>query len=395
MTSRFIVFYAGVLMSLSAMSIDILLPALPEMARAFQSDVTLVQWTITIFIAGLGLGQMPFGLLADHAGRRAALAWGLGLYAIATMSALLATRIDLVLLARFVQGIGAASATVTARAMLRDVFSGSELAKAMSMATSVFAIGPIVAPLLGSLLLFVAGWQAIFIGLALICVALLSGRLLLAETLAPENRVHLSFSGPAVAIGAVWRHPQSRFFLLLGPVASSPMILILAMLPPIYAEHFAIEGFGFARLFALHGLGIIVGQAVNRRLISSAGTERALLAGAAVLVLASSGIIGVAAFGLATPFSMTALIILFATSYLIVVANALSLLLEPHGKRAGSAVAVSTTMQQIGSGLIATALVAVLPVTPMALGLALFATCLATLLCALYWAVVTGRLFAA
>jgi DHA1 family bicyclomycin/chloramphenicol resistance-like MFS transporter len=380
---RRVVIFAGLLMSLGAFSIDITLPAIPQIAADLDAPLASAQMTVSAYILALGFGQLAWGVLSDRYGRMPVLAGGLAIYALGALAAFLAPSAGWLIAARMLQGIGGGAATVTSRAMIRDVSSGPALASNMALATAFFAVGPIVAPFLGAGLIIVIGWRAVYLALCIVALLLLVSAVRLGETSA--TRSEISAAALSRAVRSLFGNRQSRWFLLHGPVAMSTMILILSMLPAVYAQAYGVTGMMFAALFAMHGLGIIIGQALNRRLIASSGPAHALLVGACVIVLASGLMLAASLAGIDGAWLMSLLLVLFATSYLVVMANAGSMVLDPHPRIAGLASAVSASLAQLGAGLGVTLLVALLPPTATAFSAALFALCFATLVPALLW----------
>lgn len=380
---RRVVIFAGLLMSLGAFSIDITLPAIPQIAADFGAPLASAQLTVSAYIIALGLGQLVWGVLSDRHGRRPALAAGLAIYALGALAAFAAPSAGWLIAARVLQGIGGSAATVTSRAMIRDVSSGTALASNMALATAFFAVGPIVAPFLGAALIMFVGWRAVYLALGVVAFILLVAAIRLGET--SNTRSPASLSAVTGAVRALFANPQSRWFLLHGPVAMSTMILILSMLPAVYAAAYGVTGLAFAALFAMHGVGIVIGQTLNRRLIASGGPVGAMVAGAGVIVLASGLMLAASLAGLDSAWAMSLLLVLFATSYLVVMANAGSLVLDPHPRIAGLASAVSASLAQLGAGLAVSAAVALLPVTPTAFSATLFVLCLATLAPVVIW----------
>src|SRR6202789_3269068 len=164
---------AAAMMSTQAIAVDAMLPAFPVIARALHvANENHVQWIVTAYMAGLGCGQLLWGLMSDRFGRRPILIGGLGLYVLAALLAGLAGSFHALLVWRFVHGLAAASAVV-ARSVIRDLYSGRQMARVMSLTFMVFLMVPILAPSLGQLILLFAPWRYIFIvcGLfaALVC----------------------------------------------------------------------------------------------------------------------------------------------------------------------------------------------------------------------------------
>ncbi|QDY99368.2 multidrug effflux MFS transporter [Nitratireductor mangrovi] len=383
MNQRAIVVYCGLLMSISAFTVDITLPSFPAMAADLDAPFEQVQWTITLYMVGAGLGQLLWGSLSDRFGRRLVLGAGLGLFLVGCLSAAFSPSILALLASRLLQGAGAAAAIVCSRAILRDLHAGEELARSLALATAIFAVGPIFAPLIGAGMAAVAGWRFIFLALAIFAAGLLLALLRLPETLSSRSMDAVRPKVFAARTLRLFRHPQSRHFLLLSAVIMSSMLLILAVAPRIYEHAFGLTGTGFALFFALHGMGIVIGQTINRRLIRRVGVVDAMIAGNAVLIISAGLMVTFALAGWMNAYLMTALLVLFATSYLIVYSNAAAMVLDPHGDIAGFTAAFYGFTSQIGASVAVSLLVIGIAASTVAFAAVLIAicgTCLAGLL---------------
>lgn len=174
MGKRGIVVYCGLLMSLSAFSIDITLPFFSRIADSLGMPLTSMPMTVTVLLLFLGLMQMVFGPVSDRYGRRPALITGLCIFLIGALVAGLSSNFTLLIIGRALQGIGASAAFVTSRSILRDLSSGADLARQMSLATAIFSVGPIVAPLLGALVILIGGeWRWVFAAMLIYAAVLL------------------------------------------------------------------------------------------------------------------------------------------------------------------------------------------------------------------------------
>jgi DHA1 family bicyclomycin/chloramphenicol resistance-like MFS transporter len=372
-------------MSISSFSVDITLPSFPAMVADLGTPFELVQWTITFYMVGAGFGQLFWGSASDRFGRRPILASGLALFLLGCLGAAFASSIELMLACRVLQGLGAAAAIVSSRAIIRDRYSGEELARNLALATAIFAVGPIFAPLLGASVAALAGWRFIFLGLSVFAAGLLVVLVSLPETLR-------SSAPDALRPQVFWRrtkrlfqHPQSRHFMLLSAVVMASMLFILASTPRIYEHAFGLSGTTFAIYFAFHGLGIVAGQIANRRLIRGIGIVNAMVAANLVLIFAVVLMLAAIATGWMNAFVMTALLTLFATSYLIVYSNSAAMVLDPHGDIAGFAAAFYGFTSQIGSAVIVSILVFVIGESVVGFTMALLAICLVCLGALLLW----------
>lgn len=385
MKERWIVAYCGVLMSISSFAVDITLPSFAVMVADLGTRFELVQWTITSYMIGAGLGQLVWGSASDRFGRRPVLASGLSLFFLGCLGAAFASSIDLLLACRVLQGLGAAAAIVSSRAIIRDRFAGEALARNLALATAIFAVGPIFAPLLGAGVAALAGWRFIFLGLSVFAAGLLVVLVRLPETLRRPAPDALRLRVFVQRTARLFRHPQSRHFMLLSAVVMTSMLFILAATPRIYETAFGLSGTTFAGFFAFHGLGIVVGQAANRRLILGVGIVNAMILAAAVLVGAAAAMLACILAGAIGPYVMTALITLFATSYLVVYSNAAAMVLDPHGDIAGFAASLYGFTSQIGSSVAVSALVWLIGDSMPGFAAALLGICLVTLGALLAW----------
>lgn len=344
-------------MAASAFSIDITLPAFSATAADLQTPYERVQLTVTIYIFALGIGQLFWGSASDRWGRKPALLFGLSIYLAGSVLSIAAPSIDWLLAGRLFQGIGGAAAAVCSRAIIRDLFSGTELARNLALATAVFALGPIVAPLVGAVIAEFSHWRFVFGAMAALGLLLLLLLIRMPETIGERSPDALD---PRIMLRRAKRlmvHPQSGYFLALTGIIMSSIVLIISGAPRIFEASFGVTGFLFAFLFALHGLGIVVGQMANRRMITAIGIERSMILASVVLVVATGSIYLCAVTGVLTAVLLSGLLILFATSYLIVYSNAAALVLDPHGDIAGFAASFYGFVGQIVSALIVSGLV--------------------------------------
>ncbi|MEJ0059836.1 MAG: MFS transporter [Terricaulis sp.] len=246
------------LSALNSVSIDAMLPALPEIGRAFDvahdNDRQLV---IVAYVVPFGLAQLVYGPLSDTFGRRSVLVWALGLFLIGSVLCVAAPSFGLLLAARALQGLGAAATRVVSTAVVRDLTSGRRMAQIMSMAMSVFMLVPILAPAMGQLILLVAPWRWIFGGLLIYAIAVMGWVLLrLPETLAPENRTSLRPAAIAHAYAAVFKQRQTFGYMLAMSFIAAGLFGYVTACEQIYVEVFHL-GALFPLAFASIALAIM------------------------------------------------------------------------------------------------------------------------------------------
>ena len=343
-------------MSTQAFAIDGMLPAFPVIAAAFGVvDENHVQLIVTYYMAGLGCGQLFWGMLADRFGRRRILMTGLALYVLAALVCCLVSSFPALLIARFVHGVAAASVTAM-RSVIRDLYAGRHMARVMSLTFVVFLMVPILAPSFGALILMLAPWRAIFgaIGAfaALVAVWL---ALRLPETLRPAYRLTLDPAHIGRAMKLVLWNRQSMFYTFAMTVMFASMMAYVGQVQQIFADIFHRPTW-MPGMFALCAVFMAIGSFANSRIVERYGMR--LISQTALLFF--TGITGlhalVAYAGLETMGSFVALQALTLGAVALTVANFGAMAMEPLGAVAGIAASlqgfVSTfTGALIGGGI--------------------------------------------
>lgn len=342
------------LMTVSAMSTDINLPAIPVIAATFGAPVAAAQLTVTTFFVGFGLGQLFVGPLSDRFGRRPVMLGGLLLYVLATLGCTLATTLESLLLWRTLQGVLASAGPVLARAVIRDLFEGPRMARVLSLATAAFVVAPIVAPSIGALLLGLGGWRWIFAFLALYGALLaLFARLWLGETLREPDPAALSprrFLGSWVA---VLRHPRSRRYGAVSVVNFVALVVYLTNSPGMFMGDYGLDAGAFGAVFALVATASATGSLTNARLVRRLPLARLVPAALAGGALATGAATLAAASGLASLWSLVALMAVAFFCFSTVMSNATALAMQPHGAMVGAASSVLGVLQTVIPAVVA------------------------------------------
>lgn len=357
MTRRFLIPYCGIMLALNAFSCDVLLPAFFAMQAEFGGSIAAIQAVVPIYLMAAATGQIVFGPASDRFGRRPVLFVGLGFYLVGCLLAFAASTLPTLYAARGLQGFGASCIVVLGRAILRDTHSGPDLARTLALAMAIFSLGPVCAPLFGIGVMAFGSWRLAFVGLSAIGLGLLiATQLAYRETNRSPDPEALR---PAVLLGAARRvvtHPQSRHFLAVMTGLQITIVVLLASAPRIFRSAFGIESTGFAMLFALAALGIPLGQLINNHLLARIGVV-AVTRRAAVFLLASVVSMAVLArTPLMNPALFTLLLFLFNLAFLVVLANSVGLVLDPHRTIAGTASALLGFITQLGGSALALAI---------------------------------------
>ncbi|MHA1570175.1 MAG: multidrug effflux MFS transporter [Alphaproteobacteria bacterium] len=348
----------ALLISLTALSIDAILPALPaigaDLGLARPNDTQLL---ISAVFFGLAGGQIFYGPLSDSFGRKKAMYLALILYMGGTLIAIAAADFSMLLVGRFVQGIGAAGPRIITMALVRDQHKGAAMARIMSFIMAVFILVPVVAPALGQVVLLLAGWRAIFWGfLVLAAIASAWFALRQPETLTDDRRVPFSISRIALAVREVCTHPIALGYTIAAGFVFGAFIGFLLSAQQILQQQYAL-GIQFPLYFAILSLGLGAAAVTNAKLVLRYGMQ--FLCHWSLVVLCTLSIMFFAiAFALAGHppfFALIAYLLLALFCFGILFSNFNAMAMEPLGHIAGvgaSVVASLTTFMSLFSGTV-------------------------------------------
>ncbi len=355
-TSKFeFVCMMGLMFATIAFSIDAMLPALPDIVDSLTpDDPNRAQLIITSFLLGMGLGTMLAGPLSDALGRKTVIVIGAGLYMAGALMAYFAQSLEWILLARVLQGLGAAGPRVVSLAMARDLFVGRAMAQIVSYAMLVFTIVPAIAPLLGAWIIMGFGWRAIFLAFlafSVISVGWLSLRQ--PETLAPADRRPLQIAPLWAGLRETLAHRQMQFSIIAQTCIFGGLFGSLSSIHQIFDYTYGLRE-SFPLWFSLIALLSAPTGPINGKMVIHTGMRPlirvTMLAQAGLsltLALAFlSGALGGAEFGVYVFWNVT----LFATAG-FTIGNLNALALEPLGHIAGMASSVMGAISTIGGAL--------------------------------------------
>ena len=365
----------GALSAFGPLAIDFYLPAFPAMAAAFGTDEKHVQMTLASYFLGLSLGQLAYGPVADRFGRRIPLLVGVTLFTLASLACAFAPSLDGLIAARFVQALGGCAGMVISRAVVSDKCDAVGSAKVFSQLMLVMGLAPILAPMLGGLLVNLHGWQSIFIALtAFSALSALAVALGLPESL-PANQPRQPLSGALRQYGRLLADKVFLGHALTGGIAIAGMFAYIAGSPFVFIKLYGVPPEHFGWLFGINAAGFILVAQLNARLLSKRGP--AFLLARAVWVYLAAGLTLLAVSTLHTEQLWPLLIPLFIciASLGCIIPNAAACAMSGQGARAGSASAMLGCLQfSVAAG--AAALVGVLhdgTAMPMAMVISLCA----------------------
>jgi DHA1 family bicyclomycin/chloramphenicol resistance-like MFS transporter len=325
------------LMALTALSIDIMLPALPQIGAALgittDNDRQLV---VTAYLGGLALGQLLWGHLSDVLGRRTPLLIGLGIYALAGLAAVMAPSFHLLILARVCQGFGGAAARTIGTAIVRDVFSGREMARIMSFVMMVFIIVPMLAPSVGQGLLAVGSWRLGF-GVLLVSgvVALLWVGLRLPETRRVAGDAGRPLGLKAATV-AVVTSPLTRSYGLAAGLMFGCLVAYISS-----AQQIFVDAYGLGALFPLAFGGIAASMALaaftNAQLVQRLGMRRLSHSALVAFILVATTLSALSLAGKPPVWLLIALLAACFYLFALMQANFNAIAMQPVGHVAGMA----------------------------------------------------------
>lgn len=341
-------------MAMTALGIDTLLPAFDDIRSEYglASDATDVAALVTAFIAGLGIGQLPAGILADRYGRRPVLWGGLIVYILGCAAAAFAPSLGVMIAGRFLWGLGAAGPRVAVTAIVRDSYSGAAMARQMSSIMAIFLIVPMVAPSLGAGLIAIGPWQLTIWMCAAAAALVFAAALFLPPTEPVERR---PFSGREML--ADWRTviatPGTIGYITASVVMTGAFMSYIASSENIVDEVFGLKKW-FALIFGSVAVVMAFANLTNGRFIEALGLRRLLstmpfiqIAASTTLCVTALATDGVPPFGLFLP-----LLIIVMVSQQVLTVNINSAAMVPLGRVAGSAAAIIGAVPQVLGALI-------------------------------------------
>ncbi len=335
----------GLLSAVGPFAIDMYLPALPTIGQTLGASPGAVQASLIVFFIALGAGQVVYGPISDMVGRKAPLYFGLVLFGLGSIGCALAPTIEWLVALRFVQGLGACAGMVVPRAVVRDLHTGTEAARLMSLLMLVFSVSPILAPLTGSLLIDSFGWRAVFWAVTL--AALLSIGLLatsLPETRPPADRVGSNVASALQAYGVLLRDPRFLGLSLIGGFGVASFFAYLANSSFVLINHYGLTPRQYSVAFAANAASFIGVSQLTGRLGMRFGLGRivrwAVSAYAAVMVLAL--VLQLAGVG---QLAVLLGLLFVAYGFLgLVIPATMVLAMDAHGSIAGTASALAGTL---------------------------------------------------
>jgi DHA1 family bicyclomycin/chloramphenicol resistance-like MFS transporter len=343
---------AAAMMSTQAIAIDAMLPAFPVIVSALNvANENHIQWIVTAYMAGLGCGQLFWGLMSDRFGRRPILLGGLGLYVLAALLCGLTGSFHTLLVWRFVHGLAAASVVVT-RSVIRDLYSGRQMARVMSLTFMVFLTVPILAPSLGALILWLAPWRYIFIVCGIFAGIVAAWAFFrLPETLHPEYRLTLNRSHIVKAVRLVAFSRSSLWYTLAMSVMFGGILAYVGMVQQIFGEVFH-RGNLMPTMFALCATTMGAAAFLNSKIVERFGMRR-ISHTALLTYIAITGLHAlIAAFGLEQLWIFVVLQSATMACFALTTSNFGAMAMDPVASVAGIGASLQGFVSTLGGALV-------------------------------------------
>ncbi|MBW7860732.1 MAG: multidrug effflux MFS transporter [Rhodocyclaceae bacterium] len=326
------------LVALGPLSTDFYLPALPAITTALDTDVASTQLTLSVFLVGLGAGQLVYGPLSDRFGRRPVLLFGLVVYLLSSIACAFAATIETLIAARFLQSLGACAGPVLGRAIVRDVYGPHDSARMLSYIGAAMALAPLIGPVFGGALTVWFGWRATFVFLTVFSFA----QTVLVWRMLDETNAHRDAAAlrPGRIVGnfrTLLVDPLYRGVLLCNSFSYSGLFAFISGSPFVFINLFGFSPQAMGLAFGFMVSGYIAGTTLSGRLSRRLGAPRLLAAGAVLGAVAGITMLGLTVAGPHHPATVMAPMWFSAFALGMVMPNAMAIGMGPYPKIAGSA----------------------------------------------------------
>ena len=356
MGEREFVLFMALLSAMTALAIDMLLPAFEEMRPAFglDDDSPRLALTVTLFLMGAGIGNLFYGPIADAVGRKPTLTGSMVLYGLAALSAAFAPSLGVLYISRFVWGVASAGSRTLTQAIVRDRFAGTAMARVMTLVQTAFFLAPIIAPVLGKGLVEIGSWRWVMAFGVVTALLVLGWSLRLGETLDPANRRPLRLGPVLAGFRSVLRNRTALGYTLTVTFGFGAFLSFLGSTELIFANVYARPGWFVPYFSAVGVLAALVALGSNRLLHTVRASQMALGASMAFSTACAALFAATAASDGLPPFMVWLVLFSLANAcHVAVFPTAMSLALEPMGEMAGTAAGVLGFSASLGGSLLA------------------------------------------
>lgn len=345
----------GLLSCVGPLSIDMFLPALPQIEAALRTDVATAQLTLTLYFIAFGVAQLVYGPLADQYGRKKPLYAGLAIFIAASIGCALAPTIGWLVAFRFLQGLGGAVVMVVPRAIIRDLHTGTEATRLMAMIMLVISVSPMLAPLAGSGVMLVASWRGIFAALGVMAVvSLLLTGFALPETLKAEQRTPVNLRSMWRGTKILVRDPVFMGLTFIAGFGMASFFVFIASASFVYTDQFGLTPTGFSIAFAINAAGFFTASQFAATLGERFGMRRMISWAVSGFALFSLILLALTLAGFGTLPVIVGFLFLGNACLGLIIPSTMVVALDDYGDIAGLASSLGGTLQMLAGGAMIT-----------------------------------------
>jgi DHA1 family bicyclomycin/chloramphenicol resistance-like MFS transporter len=343
----------GLLSAVGPFAIDMYLPALPSITVDLHASPAAVQATLLSFFAAVACCQVIYGPVSDSFGRKAPLYFGTTLYALGSIACSLAPSIGWLIAARFVQGLGACAGMTIPRAVVRDLHTGHEAARLLSLIMLVFSVSPILAPVTGSIAVEFGTWRYVFGLIAILGVAALALAFFFLRETRPRSK-RIPFDAPAIIRNYLMLLADRHYLgvVFIGGFGFASFLAYLASASFVYINHFGLSPSGFSIVFSSNAIAFIGAAQFTSRLGRRFGIPRVVSAGLTAFLIVMAILVALTLAGVDSVVVLAACLFAGFGSMGLVIPSTAVLALERYGSTAGTASALMGTLQLVVGAIV-------------------------------------------
>lgn len=362
------------------LSTDFYLPSMPQIAEQLHATPSQVQFTISLFLFGFAVGQIAYGPFSDRHGRKPVLLMSMGIFLAATVLCVMSTSIEMLIGARVLQAFGGAGGVVLSRAVVRDLYSGRQAAREMSIISSVMALAPVLAPMFGGIVQAGFGWRGVFGVLGAVCALVaLATYLWLPETLKARAAERVSVSSIWASYRVVFRNRAYRAYLAMCTATYSGLLAWLAGSAFLLQNVYRLTAFEFGFVFAVGSAGYLIGSNIGARIVVRLGIDFVIGIGAVLATIGGVAFFASLSVGFTSPLAVVLPMTIYLTGLGMVLPQSVAGAMTPFPERAGAASSLFGFIQQTVAALCGSLVGLLLDRGPMPLAAAVAFMGIATL----------------
>jgi DHA1 family bicyclomycin/chloramphenicol resistance-like MFS transporter len=340
------------LSAIGPLTTDMYLPALPDIVRLLDGTTAEGQLTISAYLIGFAAGQVIYGPLSDRHGRKPVLFGAVVLYCFASLICALSTSIEMLIAARALQALGGCGGIVLARAVVRDLYSGSRAGRELSLIGSVMALAPLLAPVAGGIMHTAFGWRSVFFTLVLAGISGVAAIwLLLPETLAKRAAEPVSFGSMLRSYRVVARNAAYLAYAGLATTSYAGLFAWISVSSFVLQNIYGLNPFNFALAFSIGSLGYMSGAIFAARLVVRIGIDGMIGIGSVAMAAGGFAMVGAVALGSTSWLSLVLPMALYLAGLGLVLPQSIAGAMTPFPDRAGAASALLGFAQQVVAAL--------------------------------------------